>query len=837
MFWWTKLLPSRQRHRGVAKLILVIGGALFSIAIFAGIFAWMMSGPVLNPEARLNNGLRLLKQGEIQEAMLRAASIDEELLERPADKAKHHLLFGAATLEDAEHAQVRQTAIKKAKESRKHLEKAGQIGFPRGYEGLGSYLLGKVLFFLMQWDEAVEPLEAAISEWPSGRIGALERLMDIELGSPHPDIPLLRSRLAQWDGLAGLTPDEREREELKRIEVELADGEVEVARQLAEDFPEASIYADNAKYLMALAELQRIEAASEKLASDLEKVFETMQMVSRSPRVDGVTRRRSKYYSGLIQQKLNQPQKALTIFSSLRQEAPQTIESTIAAIEEVQSLINLARFADASKTMRLLSDQFGELEWYQNHWVPIDRMRQRTKELGQSLLQAKAYPEAVAYSEHLPPYVERVDVLKLSAEAYRQWALSLKGKAWRDEPLMDIRQAANAPVEESNPNKLQHELFSKAAKAFKELAVIEMRSPEYQDLQWAAIDCSQAAGELAQSNALINEAMSFEPRDRQPRSILKMAENHYALQEFDKSLMQLRRCIDQHPRNPIAFQSRLNAARILSEQSDFDPATTYLEENLYGTDLTPNSPVWRESLFELGKLYYRRGEEQFSAAAGLRDATLADQKAKLSEALEGSHEQFLKSIERLEEWIKRYPEDERRFDTLYTIGQAYQMAAQWNTHLLNEKLLQSDDQIRLRRIEQRKLLDSARQMFKDIRDGINATRDWAMLDPAQQRVLRNSYFAEADLTYQMKNYEGALVAYRNIANRLLNEPEALEALTQAAECLKQLGRTEESRRLISQARDVLEQIPTSRDPQFLAFTRFSRNDWSKHLDWMSQNTL
>ena len=120
MFSSTK--PLRQRHRGVAKLIIVIGGALFSIALFAGIFAWMMSGTPLNPEARLNAGLRLLKQGDMQEAMLRAASIDEKLLERPADKAKHHLLFGAAALDDAEHAQVRQSAMKKASESKKHLE-------------------------------------------------------------------------------------------------------------------------------------------------------------------------------------------------------------------------------------------------------------------------------------------------------------------------------------------------------------------------------------------------------------------------------------------------------------------------------------------------------------------------------------------------------------------------------------------------------------------------------------------------------------------------------------------------------------------------------------------
>ena len=91
--------------------------------------------------------------------------------------------------------------------------------------------------------------------------------------------------------------------------------------------------------------------------------------------------------------------------------------------------------------------------------------------------------------------------------------------------------------------------------------------------------------------------------------------------------------------------------------------------------------------------------------------------------------------------------------------------------------------------------------------------------------------------FQAKDYEGALATYRNIANRLANEPEALEALSQAADCLKRLGREEESRRVIAQARHVLEQIPAQSDQQFVSFTRFSRNEWSKHLDWMGKDSL
>lgn len=796
-----------------------------------------MSGTTISPEARLNAGLRLLKKGESREALLRAVTIDEKTLGSPADKSKYQLIVGAAALEDAAHIDARHLAIKKAEDSKERLKEASKIGFPRGYEGLGNFLLGKSLYMLYLWDEAIQPLEIAVAEWPSGRTESMERLVDIELGSEKPNVELLRKRLEQWDVLAGLTEAERDLAQVKRIEMELVAGENEVAKKLAANFPSESRYADKAKYLLALLELKNLpDSVSEQQVNELARILKEMQEVARSPSIDKETRRRSKFYSGLIQLKMKRLQSALTAFSSLRQEAPQTVECVAAAIEEIQILIDLNRYDEASKTMKQLADQFGQVAWYQNRWVPIEQMRKRTNELGQSLIKAKAFRETIFFAEHLPSFCERSDALKLLAESYRQWAISLNSDRFGEEPLHDIRKAT-ASGSKTAYEKQQQELFSNAAKFFKELATLELRSPDYHRLIWAAIDCSQAAGELAQSNAMISNAMAYEPRDRQPRSILKMAENHFAMQELDKSLTQLERCITQHPQHPLAYQARLNAARILSEQSDFDRSVDYLEENLYVSELAPKSPIWRESLFELGKLYFKRGEEQHALAESLKDETTTAQRAKRHETLEASNLLFLKSIDLLEEWIKRFPEDSRRFDTLYAIGQAYQMAAQWNAVQLEEKLLPSDDQIRTRQQGKRKLLDSARRTYKDIRDGINASKDWSALDSAQQRILRNSYFAEADLIFQTKKFDEALSAYRNIANRLLNEPESLEALTQAAECLKKLGRHEESQRVVDQARDVLEQIPSQRDAQFVSFTRFSRSEWRKHLDWMRRNTL
>jgi tetratricopeptide (TPR) repeat protein len=198
---------------------------------------------------------------------------------------------------------------------------------------------------------------------------------------------------------------------------------------------------------------------------------------------------------------------------------------------------------------------------------------------------------------------------------------------------------------------------------------------------------------------------------------------------------------------------------------------------------------------------------------------------------------FTMSIERLEHWIRLYPSDERRFDTLYSVGQAYQMAAQWPRVAVEERQFSSEDAIRAKRLEERQLLDSARTTFKDIRDGMSSNQEWSALEPSKQRLLRNSYFAEADLLFQAKNYEGALASYRNIANRLSDEPESLEALVQVAECLKALGRKEESAGVVAQAKEILQQMSPQRDASFTTSTRFSRSDWAKHLDRMSRNQL
>ncbi len=116
------------------------------------------------------------------------------------------------------------------------------------------------------------------------------------------------------------------------------------------------------------------------------------------------------------------------------------------------------------------------------------------------------------------------------------------------------------------------------------------------------------------------------------------------------------------------------SANALVERLDFDGATEMLMANLYDGRLTPESPLWRESLFELGNLQYRRGDILQLDAKKLADqgadATLQIQK------LEESFQQFQVGIKRLEEALARFGDDPRGLQTRYLVAQAYRFASQ-----------------------------------------------------------------------------------------------------------------------------------------------------------------
>ncbi len=186
----------------------------------------------------------------------------------------------------------------------------------------------------------------------------------------------------------------------------------------------------------------------------------------------------------------------------------------------------------------------------------------------------------------------------------------------------------------------------------------------------------------------------------------------------------------------------------------------------------------------------------------------------------------------LSEASARWKNDPRFFETRYLIGKSNRMAAEYPDRLLSSNQVTIDTVRRQLLQQRRQLLEDALSDFQSLHTDLNAIQEEGGLSEQHKSILRNSYFGEADTLFSLGRYDEAILAYRNVGNRFLNQPESLEAFVQIAQCQRKLGQFEQANRTLLQAEQVLRRIPAEYDAQFPIVTRSSRADWQQLIGWM-----
>ena len=374
----------------------------------------------------------------------------------------------------------------------------------------------------------------------------------------------------------------------------------------------------------------------------------------------------------------------------------------------------------------------------------------------------------------------------------------------------------------------QYKKFFLAGQFFEELSRIEMRSIDYPNIVWRASECFQRASDLESANRLLTEYLKYEARTKQPRGYVALAQNRLDAGEWRKAIVSLQHCIKEYPGHPLSYDARLLAARAHNELEELDTATELLKQNLYDGKLEPTSETWRNSLFELGSTVFKQADKlMLETELGPQTDWGAHTKK-----LEESHHTFLDAVQQLSEASSRWKDDPRFFDTRYLIGKSNRLAAEYPDRLLNSNQV-TVDSVRRQLLQQRRdLLEGALKDFQSLHSDLNALHEVGGLSEQHKSILRNSYFGEADALFALARYDEAILAYRNVGNRFLNQPESLEAFVQIAQCQRKLGQTEQAKRTLLQAEQVLRRIPTEFDSQFPVVTRSSRADWQKLIGFM-----
>jgi tetratricopeptide (TPR) repeat protein len=324
--------------------------------------------------------------------------------------------------------------------------------------------------------------------------------------------------------------------------------------------------------------------------------------------------------------------------------------------------------------------------------------------------------------------------------------------------------------------------------------------------------------------------MLYENRGKRPRALLVKSENLITSQNRPKALLTLQQLMEFYSDSPLIYQARMLAAQAYGEEQRFDEASDMLLKNLYDGALSPDSSLWRDSLIELGGLLLKRGEILNLEAGKIRENK---QGIDLEiERLTESQAHLRSSIDRFKDALMRFSDDPRSLRLQYNIAQAYRLAAALPKRLLDEELVEVETK-RKRNVQQRReLLTSAMQHYISLRNKIQQQMDPLAVDPAKQNMLRNCFFGEADILFELGDYPAALNAYNAAATQYMNEPEVMESLLQKSRCHELMGNKKEARQVLLQAQQILKRIPVEKDAKFSQVTRYDREQWGKHLDWM-----
>ncbi len=197
--------------------------------------------------------------------------------------------------------------------------------------------------------------------------------------------------------------------------------------------------------------------------------------------------------------------------------------------------------------------------------------------------------------------------------------------------------------------------------------------------------------------------LKYEERSKLPRGLLALGQNYLNAGRWDDVIPWLEKCLREYPEHPGTYNVRLVMARALTEKQKLEEATEMLLNNLYDGNLRPDSQLWRDSLFELGNVIFRRGDQLFLEG---ELASTTDWDAKLQK-LEESHKELIAATERLSEAVARFDKDRRAYEARYAISRAYREAAKFPKQQLDSGRITIDNVRRKLLVERRQLLESS----------------------------------------------------------------------------------------------------------------------------------
>ncbi len=824
-------------HRAISAgiVVMVLGSAL----------AWHLTSagdlPVAEPKPTIGRAFAALDGGRYEEARAIANQLREQAGLSYKEQSGPLYILGTVLAHDAAeqwNEERRRTLYLLAA---RYLEEARERGLPASRRADSLFLLGQCLYLSERYGDAIPVLEQALESNQSRRARIHLLLANCFYHAANPDLDQ-----ALEHGLAFVrAPDveQREREEtwLQLANIYLRRGDLTAAREALDHIVPRSKLAPSAtlhKIRLAIEETDR--AADRAPGNDItpylnayHQAIHDLRLLMASQTPSSEVSRGASYLIGVCHRQRAKRFAEANLKTEAKLEYEQSLkqffrtqklfyryaEGIVAALEEPELLQHLGEYSKASEAYDRLIAELKGFEPYDNPWLSQEELVDRLRAAHSRFIEADQYEHAVSFARQLTMVLPEVEAAEMLAESLQRWSEHLEGRS-KAEPWSDAEETLQAA----------RRRWREAAVAYRRLAELHFATRQYPEDLWLTAHAFLRGRNYPQAVRAMQKYLEHESRQQRARGLLGLGEAYLALGNPQQGVKVLEDLIRFYPNHPLSYQARIVAARGYVLQGNYGRAETMLKSNLIQEDLTPRSREWRDSLFELGELFYRRGLhfDITSRLKGLNPPNAGDRRAR-TRNLEKAHRFFNQAAQRLNEAVERYPDAPQAILARYRLAESYRKGARYLINRLESETIEADKAVWRRQIYQ--LLGLAINEYSILEETLNSKQEARTLDRTEASIMRNSYFAHADSLFDLGRYAEAIRAYSSVSNRYQNDPISLEAFVQIAACYQRMGRFEDARGTMEQARVVLSRIPAEAD--FLATTRYSRDDWTELLDWLA----
>ncbi len=330
---------------------------------------------------------------------------------------------------------------------------------------------------------------------------------------------------------------------------------------------------------------------------------------------------------------------------------------------------------------------------------------------------------------------------------------------------------------------------------------------QYGESLWRGIELYERAGNMQALIASLEMFVAERPEDSlAPDAMLRLGRALQSIGQVDQAIAVLQRNQFRYPKSMGASKSAVPLAQAyVSKGPD---SYTKAENVLLGVLdnnplLDPSSNDFRQALFDVSQIYYRTAR-------------------------------FEEAVVRLEEFLKRYPTDDRQGQALFLLGDSYRKSAQKLRSKLAVASATPDLAFDPTEMEsaRRERLNKAKVFYDRV---VDLYRDSPPAREPEKLYYKLSHFYRADCLYDLGAYESAITQYDNAAFRFQDDPSALAAYVQIVNSWCRLGKVEQAKAANERAKWVLRRIP----PEAFTDGTFSmpKEYWEQWLKWANESGM